>query len=144
MAGKGFDYSKMAAYIIDSTIFGPKKANEMHSISHMTGQRWRARLQTDWQLQEAVADLKGRTMTPLEPTLNETIDLHQQRIHELIKSDDFDLARMACLRENWRVMSEIRVVNRVIDEKIEALRAMRPKVRELEQETVNAIAQEVR
>jgi hypothetical protein len=143
MAGRVFDYSKAAAYIIDSQIFGIQKANEMHTISPMTGIRWRKRFETDYQLQEAVADLKGRSIAPIEPTLEMAIAKQIKYLHDAVDLEPFDLGAMAAMRENYRVLSEMQLAHKMIDSKLEMLRGARP-APQLEQETVSAVATEIK
>jgi hypothetical protein len=139
------DYSKIASYLIDAANYGRSKACEMHGISSITGHRWHKQIETDLALQDAVLALREQ-MIPSDLRIEDAIAKQVQYMYTRIDdpAEKFDYQRMTSARENYKVMSEMALAHKLIDSKLKMLDAQRPSMKQIEQETMDAVAMEAK
>jgi hypothetical protein len=142
-----YDYPKMAAFIVDAMVFGMTRSCEMHAISSGTGKRWRKLFETDPKLQAAVRKLKVKVIEPVVPTAVKTVNALLEWLEDLPKHIDQPTAGIiSAITDSYRAIEEIQIAKQMIEVKLKTLQGggQVPSLKQLEQETIEAIATETR
>ncbi len=121
MASPNINYDRAAAALVDALVLGDRKAAAAHRLSVKTIGRYRARLQVDAQLSEAVRVLRDRVLTPKKPAIEDAIETCLAWLREAVPTLEPTAANIRAVTNSFQTLAEIQLANQMIEVKLQRL-----------------------